>query len=160
MVPTQGGSEKTPEVRPTPIEIEVRREAMGVICGALSTSDDCSLDALADDNRRRNASWCSGCHRSSGRRSFFRPTLASFRNSCARQDWEAERPDVFSYGESYQLKYAKVQLLDSFASALKTKIEDGRYDNPIPVLRLPMGLRFRRSSVLAWLKSQETTNAA
>ena len=35
-----------------------------------------------------------------------------------------------------------------------------RYDNPIPVLRLPMGLRFRRSSVLAWPKSQETTNAA
>ena len=31
-----------------------------------------------------------------------------------------------------------------------------RYDNPIPVLRLPMGLRFRRSSVLAWLSSQET----
>jgi predicted DNA-binding transcriptional regulator AlpA len=30
-----------------------------------------------------------------------------------------------------------------------------RYDNPVPVLRLPMGLRFRRSSVLAWLKSQE-----
>ena len=35
-----------------------------------------------------------------------------------------------------------------------------RYDHSIPVLRLPMGLRFRRSSVLAWLKSQETTNAA
>jgi Helix-turn-helix domain len=35
-----------------------------------------------------------------------------------------------------------------------------RYDNPIPVLRLPMGLRFRRSSVLMWLKSQETTSAA
>jgi predicted DNA-binding transcriptional regulator AlpA len=35
-----------------------------------------------------------------------------------------------------------------------------RYDNPIPVLRLPMGLRFRRASVLAWLKSQETTSAA
>src|SRR5450432_474310 len=34
-----------------------------------------------------------------------------------------------------------------------------RYDNPIPVLRLPMGLRFRRSSVLAWLKSLETTRA-
>jgi predicted DNA-binding transcriptional regulator AlpA len=32
-----------------------------------------------------------------------------------------------------------------------------RYDNPIPVLRLPMGLRFRRSSVWAWLKSLETT---
>jgi len=34
-----------------------------------------------------------------------------------------------------------------------------RYDCPIPVMRLPMGLRFRRSSVLAWLRSQET-NAA
>lgn len=34
-----------------------------------------------------------------------------------------------------------------------------RYDNPIPVIRLPMGLRFRRSSVLAWLKSKETTKA-
>jgi predicted DNA-binding transcriptional regulator AlpA len=33
-----------------------------------------------------------------------------------------------------------------------------RYDNPIPVLKLPMGLRFRRSSVLAWLKSQERTS--
>ena len=35
-----------------------------------------------------------------------------------------------------------------------------RYDHSIPVLRLPMGLRFRRSSVLAWLESQETTSAA
>jgi hypothetical protein len=35
-----------------------------------------------------------------------------------------------------------------------------RYDNPIPVLRLPMGLRFRRSSVVSWLRSQETTSAA
>lgn len=35
-----------------------------------------------------------------------------------------------------------------------------RYGNPIPVLRLPMGLRFRRSSVLAWLKSEETTSTA
>lgn len=34
------------------------------------------------------------------------------------------------------------------------------YDNPLPVLRLPCGLRFRRSSVLAWLKSQETMDAA
>jgi predicted DNA-binding transcriptional regulator AlpA len=34
-----------------------------------------------------------------------------------------------------------------------------RYDNPIPVLRLPMGLRFRKSSVLAWLESQETTSS-
>jgi len=35
-----------------------------------------------------------------------------------------------------------------------------RYDNPIPVLLLLMGLRFRRSSVLAWLKSLERTRAA
>ena len=34
-----------------------------------------------------------------------------------------------------------------------------RYENPIPVIRLPLGLRFHRSSVLAWLKSQETTKA-
>jgi Helix-turn-helix domain len=32
-----------------------------------------------------------------------------------------------------------------------------RYDNPVPVLRLPCGLRFRRSSVMAWLASQEST---
>lgn len=31
-----------------------------------------------------------------------------------------------------------------------------RYENPIPVLRLPCGLRFRRSSILAWLESLET----
>lgn len=31
-----------------------------------------------------------------------------------------------------------------------------RYDNPIPVLRLPMGLRFRKSSIMEWLASQET----
>lgn len=35
----------------------------------------------------------------------------------------------------------------------------GRYENPIPVLRLPMGLRFRRSSVLAWLKEEEKASA-
>jgi predicted DNA-binding transcriptional regulator AlpA len=31
-----------------------------------------------------------------------------------------------------------------------------RYDNPIPVMRLPMGLRFKKSSIVAWLASQET----
>jgi hypothetical protein len=35
-----------------------------------------------------------------------------------------------------------------------------RYDNPIPVIRLPMGLRFRRTSVLAWLRSKENTKQA
>lgn len=35
-----------------------------------------------------------------------------------------------------------------------------RYDNPIPVIRLPMGLRFRRSSVLSWLRSKETTTVS
>ena len=34
-----------------------------------------------------------------------------------------------------------------------------RYDNPVPVLRLPMGLRFRRESVIAWLRSLETTES-
>ncbi len=34
-----------------------------------------------------------------------------------------------------------------------------RYAHPIPVIKLPCGLRFRKSSVLAWLKSQETTGA-
>jgi hypothetical protein len=34
-----------------------------------------------------------------------------------------------------------------------------RYAHPIPVIKLPCGLRFRKSSVLAWLKSQETTSA-
>ena len=34
-----------------------------------------------------------------------------------------------------------------------------RCGNPIPVLRLPMGLRFRRSSLLAWLKSRETSDS-
>lgn len=33
-----------------------------------------------------------------------------------------------------------------------------RYDNPVPVLRLPCGLRFKRSSVMAWLDSMETTD--
>jgi predicted DNA-binding transcriptional regulator AlpA len=41
-----------------------------------------------------------------------------------------------------------------------TRNRGQRYDHPIPVLRLPCGLRFRKSSVLAWLKSQETTRAA
>jgi hypothetical protein len=34
-----------------------------------------------------------------------------------------------------------------------------RYAHPIPVIKLPCGLRFRRSSVLAWLRSQETNVA-
>jgi helix-turn-helix protein len=32
-----------------------------------------------------------------------------------------------------------------------------RYEHPVPVLRLPCGLRFRRSSIMAWLTAQETT---
>jgi Helix-turn-helix domain len=34
-----------------------------------------------------------------------------------------------------------------------------RYVNPIPVVRLPCGLRFRKSSVLAWVIAQETRGA-
>lgn len=32
-----------------------------------------------------------------------------------------------------------------------------RYDHPVPVLKLPCGLRFKRSSIMAWLDSMETT---
>jgi len=32
-----------------------------------------------------------------------------------------------------------------------------RYEHPVPVLRLPCGLRFRRSSIMAWLTAQETS---
>jgi Helix-turn-helix domain len=35
-----------------------------------------------------------------------------------------------------------------------------RYAHPIPVIKLPCGLRFRKSSVLTWLKLQETTEVA
>jgi hypothetical protein len=31
-----------------------------------------------------------------------------------------------------------------------------RYAHPIPHIKLPCGLRFRKSSVLAWLAAQET----
>lgn len=79
------------------------------------------LGALADDKRRRNASWCSGCDRSSGRLSFSGPTVALSRNSCARPEWEGAPLEVSSYCESYQLKYAKVQLSDSFGSHRKLR---------------------------------------
>jgi predicted DNA-binding transcriptional regulator AlpA len=31
-----------------------------------------------------------------------------------------------------------------------------RYEHPFPVVRTPFGLRFKKSSVLAWLNAQET----
>jgi hypothetical protein len=34
-----------------------------------------------------------------------------------------------------------------------------RYAHPIPVIKLPCGLRFRKSSVLRWLFEQETVGA-
>jgi hypothetical protein len=34
-----------------------------------------------------------------------------------------------------------------------------RYAHPIPVIKLPCGLRFRKSSVLKWLWEQETVGA-
>src|SRR5271165_7118698 len=40
-----------------------------------------------------------------------------------------------------------------------TRSRGQRYDHPNPVLRLPSGLRFRKSSVHAWLKAQETSTA-
>jgi predicted DNA-binding transcriptional regulator AlpA len=41
-----------------------------------------------------------------------------------------------------------------------TRARSLRYDHPFPVIRAPFGLRFRRSSVLAWLSKQETGGAA
>jgi hypothetical protein len=34
-----------------------------------------------------------------------------------------------------------------------------RYAHPIPVIKLPCGLRFRKSSVIEWLWQQETCGA-
>jgi hypothetical protein len=34
-----------------------------------------------------------------------------------------------------------------------------RYAHPIPVIKLPCGLRFRKSSVIEWLYRQETCGA-
>ena len=34
-----------------------------------------------------------------------------------------------------------------------------RYSHPIPVIKLPCGLRFRKSSVIEWLYRQETCGA-
>jgi len=35
-----------------------------------------------------------------------------------------------------------------------------RYSHPIPVIKLPCGLRFRKSSVIEWLYRQETCGAS
>jgi|HubBroStandDraft_4_1064222.scaffolds.fasta_scaffold80867_3 hypothetical protein len=64
------------------------------------------------------------------------------------------------------MKRITINVPDALAGELKERAAttgvrqaELRYDTPIPVLRLPMGLQFRRSSVLSWLKSQETKNA-
>jgi predicted DNA-binding transcriptional regulator AlpA len=64
--------------------------------------------------------------------------------------------DILTVAEVAELLKCKPSSIYNL-TRLRTR---SRYDNPIPVLRLPMGLRFRRSSVLAWLKSLETTRAA
>ena len=38
-----------------------------------------------------------------------------------------------------------------------TRKRSVRYARQLPVLKLPCGLRFKRSSVMAWLDSMETT---
>jgi len=44
-------------------------------------------------------------------------------------------------------------------TALTRRRGRARYENPVPVLGLPMGSRFRNSSVMAWLATQETRGA-
>lgn len=42
-----------------------------------------------------------------------------------------------------------------------TRTRSKRYkQTPLPVIRLPLGLRFKRSSVLRWLDSLESTERA
>ena len=60
--------------------------------------------------------------------------------------------DILTVAEVAQLLRCKPSSIHN----LTRRRGAARYDNPVPVLRLPMGLRFRRSSVLAWLESQET----
>ena len=40
-----------------------------------------------------------------------------------------------------------------------TRKRSVRYAHELPVIRAPFGLRFRKSSVLAWLEAQETERA-
>lgn len=67
-------------------------------------------------------------------------------------------------GESDILTVAEVAQIirckHSSVYNLTRKRGAARYAHPIPVIKLPCGLRFRKSSVLAWLKSQETTEVA
>lgn len=68
---------------------------------------------------------------------------------------DVPRSDVMTVAEVAELLRCK----PSSVYNLTRRRGAARYENPIPVLRLPMGLRFRRSSVLAWLESQETRGA-
>lgn len=51
---------------------------------------------------------------------------------------------------------ALLKVKESSVYNLTRKRGRARYDNPVPVLRLPCGLRFRKSSILAWLESLES----
>ena len=62
-----------------------------------------------------------------------------------------ESPEILTVAEVAELLRCKPSSIYN----LTRRRGQARYDNPIPVLRLPMGLRFRKSSVLAWLESQE-----
>jgi predicted DNA-binding transcriptional regulator AlpA len=41
-----------------------------------------------------------------------------------------------------------------------TRKRSVRYAHELPVIRAPFGLRFRKSSVLAWIAAQETSGRA
>jgi predicted DNA-binding transcriptional regulator AlpA len=64
----------------------------------------------------------------------------------------ATNNDILTVAEVAQI----IRCKPSSVYNLTRKRGTARYAHPIPVIKLPCGLRFRKSSVLAWLKSQET----
>lgn len=63
--------------------------------------------------------------------------------------------DILTVAEVAQI----IRCKPSSVYNLTRKRGAARYAHPIPVIKLPCGLRFRKSSVLAWLESQETPEA-
>lgn len=64
-------------------------------------------------------------------------------------------PEILTVADVARLLRCKV----SSVYNLTRRRGRARYDNPIPVLRLPCGLRFKRSSIMTWLDSLETRDA-
>lgn len=61
-----------------------------------------------------------------------------------------ETHDILTVGEVADLLKCKPSSIYNL-----TRARSVRYEHPFPVIRTPFGLRFRKSSVLAWLDAQE-----